>query len=119
MDETDCSAAGRVDGWRYRVTFPFEQDTAAAVFRRGDVVWMIFDTPVPIEAPRNRDMLKSIASSFEVVPAGNTKVVRMDLVAERLATLGSEGVRGCFRSVTYCSIPPSPSPSDASATSTA
>ena len=36
-------------GATVRVTFPFERDTAAAVFRRGDVVWMVFDTSVAIE----------------------------------------------------------------------
>ena len=33
----------------------------------------------------------AIASDFEVMPAGDTKVVRLDLAADRLATLGSEG----------------------------
>ncbi len=78
-------------GGTVRVAFPFERDTAAAVFRRGDVVWMLFETPAAIEAPQNADALDAIASGFEVIPAGNTKVVRLDLSRERLATLGSEG----------------------------
>lgn len=74
-----------------RVSFPFDQDTAAAVFRRGDVVWMLFETNVAINKPASSDALAAIASDFEVIPAGDIKVVRLDLVAERLATLGSEG----------------------------
>ncbi|MDC9824421.1 hypothetical protein PRN20_11820 [Devosia sp. ZB163] len=74
-----------------RIAFPFDADTPAAVFRRGDVVWMVFDTPQVVANPPSSDALSSIASGFEVVTAGETKVVRMDLAADRLATLGSEG----------------------------
>lgn len=78
-------------GKTVRVAFPFDADTPAAVFRRGDTVWMVFDTPQAIVAPPPSDALASIASNFEMVAAGQTKVVRMDLSADRLATLGSEG----------------------------
>jgi len=78
-------------GATVRVAFPFEQDTAAAVFRRGDTVWLLFDTSTTINAPIQNDALSSIATRFEVMPAGDTEVVRIDLSTERLATLGSEG----------------------------
>jgi len=78
-------------GSTVRVTFPFEQDTAAAVFRRGDTVWMLFDTSTAINPPTQTDALSTIATRFEVMPAGDTEVVRLDLSADRLATLGSEG----------------------------
>ena len=78
-------------GKTVRIAFPFDADTPAAVFRRGDTVWMVFDTPQAIVAPPPSDALASIASNFEMVAAGQTKVARMDLSADRLATLGSEG----------------------------
>jgi hypothetical protein len=78
-------------GSTVRLSFPFEQDTAAAVFRRGDSVWMLFDTSTEIARPMRSRALDSIASGITVVPAGATKVVRLDLTSERLATLGSEG----------------------------
>ena len=78
-------------GGTVRVTFPFEQDTAAAVFRRGDTVWMVFDTSQDVQPPSPADALADIAANVEVVSAGDTKVVRMDLSVDRLATLGSEG----------------------------
>lgn len=74
-----------------RITFPFDQDTAAAVFRRGDIVWMLFDTSVAINKPANSEALASVTSGFEIIPAGSIKIVRLDLASERLATLGSEG----------------------------
>jgi hypothetical protein len=74
-----------------RVRFPFERDTASAVFRRGDTLWMLFDTRTLINQPPQSDALDSIASAFAVVPAGETQIVRVDLSTERLATLASEG----------------------------
>ncbi len=74
-----------------RISFPFAKDTASAVFRRGDTVWMVFDTDQSISDPPASQALSSVASSLKVVAAGDTTVVRLDLAADRLATLGSEG----------------------------
>jgi tetratricopeptide (TPR) repeat protein len=62
------------------------------VFRRGDIVWMVFDTEAGIVPPESNDALNSIASGFSVIPSGDTQVVRIDLSKDRLATLGSEGM---------------------------
>ncbi len=78
-------------GSTIRLTFPFEQDTAAAVFRRGDMLWMVFDTEAVIGEPAKTKEFSSIASEFSVVGAGQTSIVRIDLRTNRLATLGSEG----------------------------
>ncbi|RYE09942.1 MAG: hypothetical protein EOP22_06720 [Hyphomicrobiales bacterium] len=74
-----------------RVKFPFERDTASAVFRRGDTLWMLFDTKASINRPGPSEALDTIASAFAVIPAGDTQIVRVDLSTERLATLASEG----------------------------
>ena len=74
-----------------RITFPFERDTASAVFRRGNALWMIFETGATIAVPQDRAMLDAIASGFTVIPSGEAVMVRIDLTEERLATLGSEG----------------------------
>ncbi len=79
-------------GSTVRVVFPFEQDTPAAVFRRGDTVWMIFDTVAGILPPDRSAEFDALASKFDVVAAGDTQVVRINLSQERLATLGSEGM---------------------------
>lgn len=79
-------------GSTVRVVFPFEQDTPAAVFRRGDTVWMLFDTVSGILPPEQTDELDALASEFAVVPSGDTQVVRIELSQDRLATLGSEGM---------------------------
>ena len=79
-------------GSTVRVVFPFEQDTPAAVFRRGDTVWMIFDTVSGIMPPAQSKDLDALASEFAVVASGDTQVVRVELSQDRLATLGSEGM---------------------------
>ena len=79
-------------GSTVRLVFPFEQDIPAAVFRRGDTVWMIFDTVTGIRPPQSSDDLSAVASEFAVIASGDTQVVRIDLAQERLATLGSEGM---------------------------
>ena len=74
-----------------RVRFPFERDTASAVFRRGDTLWMLFDTRTLVNPPAATDALDSVASAFTIIPAGETQIVRVDLSTQRLATLASEG----------------------------
>jgi hypothetical protein len=78
-------------GSTIRITFPFDRETPAAVFRRGDTVWMLFDTLTAINQPAFSGGLASLADGFTVVPTGSTQVVRLDLGADKLATLGSEG----------------------------
>lgn len=75
-----------------RVVFPFQQDTPAAVFRRGDAVWLVFDSQSQVAAPTDMTQLQVITSDFVPTSVGNdTQVVRIDLSQDRLATLGSEG----------------------------
>ena len=79
-------------GSTVRMVFPFDQDTPAAVFRRGDIVWMIFDTVSGIEDPASNADFAAVARGFEVISSGDTQVVRIDLAQDRLATMGSEGM---------------------------
>ena len=74
-----------------RVAFPFVSRTAAAVFRRGDIVWLFFDTPSTVTEPPDMVALKSVADSFDVVPASGTQIIRLHLSQDRLATLAAEG----------------------------
>lgn len=78
-------------GGTVRLIFPFEQDTPAAVFKRGETVWMIFDTHVAIDPPADNDLLGGIAQTINVDQAGETQIVQMTMNADRLATLGAEG----------------------------
>lgn len=81
-------------GSTVRVVFPFNQETPAAVFRRGDTLWMVFDTPAEIAAPvdeHSSGAFDALISDFAVEGSGGSKVVRLELSEDRLATIGSEG----------------------------
>jgi hypothetical protein len=78
-------------GSTLRIAFPFDRDTASAVFRRGNTLWMLFETPSRIAEPEGAAAFASIASGFSVIPAADAVIVRIDLERDRLATLGSEG----------------------------
>lgn len=89
--DAEITPVASVVGETVRIAFPFDLDTPAAVFRRGAVVWMVFDSPQSIAPPARNEALDSVATSFDIVSAGTTRIVRMDLATDRLATLGSEG----------------------------
>ena len=78
-------------GSTLRLTFPFVEQTAAAVFRRGNIVWLFFDTPSQVSEPPDLTALKDVADTFDVVPAKGTQIVRLNLSTDRLATLAAEG----------------------------
>jgi len=78
-------------GATVRLIFPFEQDTPAAVYKRGGDVWMVFDTHVKINPPGDMDMMGGIADEVKVDSAGETQIVRLSMNTDTLATLGSEG----------------------------
>lgn len=81
-------------GSTVRVVFPFSRETPAAVFRRGDTLWMVFDTPADIAVPADEyssGAFDALVSDFSVEGAGESKVVRLELSHDRLATIGSEG----------------------------
>lgn len=78
-------------GSTVRINFPFEAETPAAVFRRGDLLWMVLDSPVIINAPDDPGILSQISDDFSAVAAGDTQIVRIRLNTGRLASLGSQG----------------------------
>ena len=80
-------------GATVRVVFPFTEETPAAVFRRGNVVWMLFDTRAQLARPdaQSNEILGGLASDFTVESTGAAYVVRMELDENRLATIASEG----------------------------
>ncbi|WP_196257653.1 hypothetical protein [Pelagibacterium limicola] len=81
-------------GSTVRVVFPFHRETPAAVFRRGDTLWLVFDTPAEIAPPMDEyssGSLDALVSDFAVEGFEGSKVVRLELSQDRLATMGSEG----------------------------
>lgn len=78
-------------GSTVRVVFPFVQETPSAIFRRGDSVWLLFDTRSAIQLPEDLEKLSPVSKEFVVTTVDDAQVVRIDLSQDRLATIGSQG----------------------------
>lgn len=78
-------------GSTVRVVFPFTQETPSAIFKRGDSVWLLFDTQSAIQLPEDLEKLSAVSREFVVTTVDDAQVVRIDLSQDRLATIGSEG----------------------------
>jgi hypothetical protein len=74
-----------------RVHFPFQEPVASAVFRRGDRIWMAFDTKRSINVSElTADRTRSF-SDVTVADTDNGKIVRMKLKGGWLTSAESDG----------------------------
>lgn len=78
-------------GSTIRIAFPFAQETPAAVFKRGDYLWLVLDSTTIINAPDDGELLATVSDDFAVISAGDTQIVRIKMKDNRLASLGSQG----------------------------
>lgn len=64
----------------FRVTFPFTSPTPAAVFRRSDSIWLVFDTDQPIDASAiKREGAWIVADAIPVdLPKGRALQIRLN-----------------------------------------
>lgn len=74
-----------------RILFPFQEPVASAIFRRGDRIWMVFDTKRPINVS---ELLADRTRSFSDVSIADTdngKAVRLKLKGGWLTSAESDG----------------------------
>lgn len=85
-----ASIAENGDG--LRLEFAFAEPVPAAMFRRADVLWLVFDTPADIDVNAlTRDPSRGIrTAAFERAPDG-AAVVRIKLARPRLTGVDSDG----------------------------
>lgn len=90
----DNRAAGAVDAFRdsdgLRVTFDFAQPTPAALFRRGDNVWMLFDSTKPLDVGAIRSKGGAIIGDVTVLPLDKGQAVRIRLNQPQMHSLSSD-----------------------------
>jgi predicted negative regulator of RcsB-dependent stress response len=70
-----------------RVTFPFTSPTPAAVFRRSDSIWLVFDTDQPIDARAIRREGAWIVADAIPVDLPKGRALRIRLNRPQLATM--------------------------------
>lgn len=73
------------------LAFPFPAPTPAAVFRRADIVWLVFDTAMSIDlSPLQSDSSNTI-KSVQLTSLPDGQVVRLKLERPRLTSVSVEG----------------------------
>ncbi|WP_068085665.1 tetratricopeptide repeat protein [Polycladidibacter stylochi] len=74
-----------------RLAFEFNEATAAAVFRRGDILWLVFDSPLTVNLGASRTTLGRLSHSIKSYREGDALVVQFELVKTALASLNEQG----------------------------
>lgn len=82
----------RRDSDGLRVTFPIPVATPAAAFRRGDTVWLVFDTPKPIDVEAIRTRGGAMIGEVSRMPLERGQAVRIRLTRPLVYSLTSEEV---------------------------
>ncbi|PIT02339.1 hypothetical protein TSA1_17420 [Bradyrhizobium nitroreducens] len=89
---TIASVDARRDSDGLRVTFPIQVTTPAAAFRRGDTVWLVFDTPKPIDLEAIRTRGGAMIGEVGRIPLDKGQAVRIRLTRPLVYSLASEEV---------------------------
>lgn len=87
-----ASVDARRDSDGLRVTFPIQVAAPAAAFRRGDTVWLVFDTPKPIDIEAIRSKGGAMIGEVGRVPLDKGQAVRIRLTRPLVYSLTSEEV---------------------------
>lgn len=87
-----ASVDARRDSDGLRVTFPIQVASPAAAFRRGDTVWLVFDTPKPIDVEAIRSKGGAMIGEVGRVPLDKGQAVRIRLTRPLVYSLTSEEV---------------------------
>jgi tetratricopeptide (TPR) repeat protein len=76
------------------LTFSFASATPAAVFRRADAVWLVFDSPKPIDVEPIRSKGGSIISDISAFALDKGQAIRIRLNRPQLPSLTSDDEAG-------------------------
>ncbi|MBR0709509.1 tetratricopeptide repeat protein [Bradyrhizobium liaoningense] len=82
----------RRDSDGLRVTFPLQVSTPAAAFRRGDTIWLVFDTPKPIDVEAIRTKGGAMVGEVGRIPLDKGQAVRIRLTRPLVYSLTTEEV---------------------------
>ncbi|HEX9213467.1 MAG TPA: tetratricopeptide repeat protein [Bradyrhizobium sp.] len=87
-----ASVDARRDSDGLRVTFPLQVATPAAAFRRGDTVWLVFDSQKPIDIEAIRSRGGAMIGEVSRMPLEKGQAVRIRLTRPLVYSLTSEEV---------------------------
>ncbi|MET0705602.1 MAG: tetratricopeptide repeat protein, partial [Tardiphaga sp.] len=81
-----------------RMSFDFTAPTPAALFRRGDIMWLVFDSARPIDVAAMRREGGSVIADASIVKLEKGQAVRMRLNRPQLASLTPDDPAGTGQS---------------------
>ena len=87
-----ASVDARRDSDGLRVTFPLQVATPAAAFRRGDTVWLVFDSQKPVDVEAIRSKGGAMIGEVGRMPLEKGQAVRIRLTRPLVYSLTSEEV---------------------------
>jgi len=107
-----ASVEARRDSDGLRVTFSFAAPTPAALFRRGDSVWLVFDQTKPIDVEPIRAKGGAIIGDVSRLPLEKGQAIRIRLNRPQIPSFESEGrANGTEWTLTFADrgqVPPLP-----------
>ncbi len=86
-----ATVESRRDSDGLRVTFSFATPTPAALFRRADTVWLVFDHANPIDIEPIRAKGGAIIGDVNLMPLEKGQAIRIRLNRPQIPSLESEG----------------------------
>jgi tetratricopeptide (TPR) repeat protein len=92
-----------------RLTFSFAASAPAALFRRADVVWLVFDSAKPVDLEPIRREAGSIIGDVSALPLEKGQAIRMRLNRPQLASLTGDEKTGQNWVVTFADTVQTPS----------
>jgi tetratricopeptide (TPR) repeat protein len=85
---------------RLSLTFPFDTATPAALFRRSDTIWLVFDSSKPIDIEPIRSKGGSIIADVSRLPLEKGQAIRIRLNRPQLPALTGDQAGGANWTVT-------------------
>ena len=82
----------RRQGEALRLTFPFVVPTPAAVFRRADTIWLVFDSQAPIDINKITAQSGRSIRNATVTRSREGQVIQLKLDKPKLTSIGAEGL---------------------------
>jgi len=82
----------RRQGEALRLTFPFVVPTPAAVFRRADTIWLVFDSQAPIDINKITAQSGRSIRNATVTRSRQGQVIQLKLDRPKLTSIGAEGL---------------------------
>ncbi len=89
-----ASVSARRDSEGLRVTFAFAAVTPAALFRRADTVWLVFDTAKPIDVEPIRSNGGSVIAEVSPMPLDKGQAIRIRLNRPLMPSLTGDDQQG-------------------------